>query len=196
MQKQEDIIRKAIKQVNSVVQKNPLAFLTESDIQCQLYTALLPLFGDIEPVSNTSIWGTAKPRTLKSISSKRLHSELLLPEGRIDLAILDLSATRFAFNSKGRFGHTQLESGNHVFIEIKVSRTHRSRIATQSRWLQLLHSDIQKLRAYPWLSFLLAYDFDFQLSQEHINEISRQAGSHTRFLYLKDDYMSNYFEQT
>jgi hypothetical protein len=65
--------------------------------------------------TNTSIWGTDSPNTLKLINSTRLHSELLLPKGRIDLAIVDLKATRFAFNSKGRFGHVQLEAGNHVF---------------------------------------------------------------------------------
>lgn len=194
MHKLESAIRGAIQRVNTIIREHPLAFLTESDIQCQLYAALLPAYGDLEPVSNTSVWGTGQPRTLKSIQSMRLHSELLLPEGRIDLAILDLCATRFAFNSKGRFGHAQLESGGHAFIEIKVSRTHRSRVTSKAKWLQLLHADFEKLRRYPWLSFLLAYDFDFQLSQEMINDLSKLAGPHTRFLYIKDDFKCCYFE--
>lgn len=188
MRKLESTIRGAIRRVNTTIQKHPLAFLTESDIQGQLYAALLPVYGVFEPVSNTSVWGTTLPRTLKSVQSMRLHSELLLPEGRIDIAVLDLCATRFAFNSKGRFGHAQLESGSHAFIRIKVSRTYRSSITSKARWLQLLSADLEKLRRYPWLSFLLAYDFDFQLPQEKIKALSKLAGPNTRFLYLKDDY--------
>ena len=108
MEQQEKNVRKAINQVNSIIQKNPLAFLTESDIQCKLYSVLLPFFGDLESVTNTPVWLTNSPNKLKPINSTRLHSELLLPEGRIDLAIIDLKAARFAFNSKGRFGHVQL----------------------------------------------------------------------------------------
>lgn len=195
MQDIESPIRDAIERVNADVRKHPLAFLTESDIQCRLYAALLPTYGDIEPVSNTHVWGTTQPRALQSIQSMRLHSELLLPEGRIDLAVLDLCATRYAFNSKGRFGHAQLESGNHAFIEIKLSRTHRSAVSTRAKWLQLLCADLEKLRRYPWLSFLLAYDFDFQFPQEEINALSKLAGPHTRVLYLKDDFECCYLEK-
>lgn len=195
MQALESTIRDAIQGVNANIRKHPLAFLTESDIQCQLYTTLLPAYGCLNPISNTSVWGTTQPRTLKPIQSMRLHSELLLPEGRIDLAILDLSATRFAFNSKGRFGHAQLEPGDHAFIEIKVSRTHRSGISTRARWMQLIHADLVKLRRYPWLSFLLAYDFDFLLPQEKINAFSKLAGPQTHIIYLKDDFECCYFEK-
>lgn len=195
MRSLESTIRGAIQQVNANVRKHPLAFLTESDIQCQLYAALLPAYGGLKPISNSFVWGTAQPRALKPVHSMRLHSELLLPEGRIDLAVLDFSATRFAFNSKGRFGHAQLESGSHAFIEIKVSRTHRSGVSTRARWLQLLGADLEKLRRYTWLSFLLAYDFDFQLPQEKISDLSKLAGPHTRFLYLKDVFGCCYLEE-
>jgi hypothetical protein len=193
MQDQERTIRGAIERVNVDVRNHPLAFLTESDIQCQLYAALLPSYGDIEPISNTYVWGATQPRALQCIRSMRLHSELLLPEGRIDLAVLDLRATRYAFNSKGRFGHVQLETGSHAFIEIKVSRTHRSAVSTRARWLQLLRADLEKLRRYSWLSFLLAYDFDFQLQQEEISALSKLAGPHTYLFYLKDDFECCYF---
>ena len=195
MQTLESTIRDAIQGVNANIREHPLAFLTESDIQCQLYTTLLPAYGCLNPISNTSVWGTTQPRTLKPIQSMRLHSELLLPEGRIDLAILDLSATRFAFNSKGRFGYSQLEPGNHAFIEIKVSRTHRSGVSTRARWIQLLHADLEKLRRYPWLSFLLAYDFDFLLPQEEINAFSKLAGPQTHIIYLKDVFECCYLEE-
>lgn len=191
----ESTIRGAIQRVNASVRKHPLAFLTESDIQSRLYAALLPAFGGLKPISNSFVWGTDQPSALKPVYSMRLHSELLLPEARIDLALLDLSATRFAFNSKGRFGYAQLESGSHAFIEIKVSRTHRSAVSTRARWLQLLGADLQKLRRYTWLSFLLAYDFDFELPQEKISDLSKLAGPHTRFIYLKDFFGCCYLKR-
>jgi hypothetical protein len=194
MRNLEGTIRGAIQRVNAEVREHPLAFLTESDLQCQLYAGLLPAYGRLEPVSNTFIWGTAQPRTPKPLQSMRLHSELLLPEGRIDLAILDLRATRFAFSSKGHFGYAQLQPGSHAFIEIKVSRTHRSSIG-KARWLRLLRADLDKLRRYPWLSFLLAYDFDFQLPPAEIRALSRMAGPRTRFLYLKDVFGCCYLEE-
>lgn len=191
----ESAIRDSIERVNAEIRRHPLAFLTESDVQCRLYAALLQDYGSMELVSNTYVWGTTQPQSLQPIQSIRLHSELLLPEGRIDLAVLDLRSTRYAFNSKGRFGYVQLESGNHVFIEIKVSRTHRSGVSTKARWLQLLRADLEKLSRYSWLSFLLAYDFDFQLSQEEINALSKHSSPNTRVLYLKDDFKCCYFEK-
>jgi hypothetical protein len=195
VQNLESVIRNSIERVNADIRKHPLAFLTESDIQCRLYAALLSAYGSIEPVSNMYVWGTTRPRPLQPIQSMRLHSELLLSEGRIDLAVLDLCATRYAFNSKGRFGHVQLESGSHAFIEIKVSRTHRSGVSTRARWLHLLRADLEKLSRYSWLSFLLAYDFDFQLPQDEISALSKLAGPHTCLLYLKDDFECCYFEK-
>jgi hypothetical protein len=194
MRSLERTIRAAIQRVNADVCKNPLAFLTESDIQCRLYAALLPTYGTLEPISNTFVWGTDQPRAPRPMNSMRLHSELLLPEGRIDLAILDLRNTRFAFNSNGRFGYAALESGRHAFIEIKVSRTHRSGISTRARWLRLLSADIRKLRRYPWLSFMLAYDFDFLLPQKEIRALSKLAGPNTRVIYLKDAFQCSYLE--
>ncbi len=195
MQDQENTIRCVIKEVNDRVRKHPLAFLTESDIQCQIYAALLPIYGGFESIPNVSVWGTDCPHPMNSMHTSRLHSELLLPEGRIDLAVLDISATRFAFNSNGRFGHAQLETGAHAFIEIKVSRTHRSNISSKARWLKYLRADIEKLRCYPWLSFMLAYDFDLRLSQGEIDTLSELAGPLTRVLYVKDIFGGRYTQR-
>jgi len=195
MQDLENTIKNAIRQVNERIQKHPLAFLTESDIQCHIYSELLPVYGGFEPISNTSVWGADCSKPLKPMQTSRLHSELLLSEGRIDLAVLDLCATRFAFNSKGRFGHVQLDHGEHAFIEIKVSRTHRSNISSKARWLKLLRADIEKLRRYSWLSFLLAYDFDLQLAQNEIDALSEFAGPFTRVLYFKNQLGVSYLQK-
>src|SRR5260370_35361874 len=98
----ERAIRRAIATVNSEVLANPLVFLTQSDIQSRLYAALLPSFGGIVEAKNASCWGLTRAR-MRAIYSSRLHAELLLPEGRIDLAILDLQATVFKFSPKGKF---------------------------------------------------------------------------------------------
>jgi len=195
MRRLESAIRHAIQRVNAEVREHPLAFLTESDLQCRLYAALLPTYGPLQPVTNTFVWGTEQPRPPKRVLSTRLHSEFLLPEGRIDLAVLDLRATRFAFNSKGRFGHAQLKTGDHAFVEIKVSRTHRSGISTKARWLKLLRADLKKLSRYSWLSFLLAYDFDFSLPESEIRALRRLAGPHTRLIYVRDAFGSQYLEE-
>jgi hypothetical protein len=101
------------------------------------------------------------------------------------LAILDLRATCFRFSAKGKFSHAQLEtSGNHAFLEIKVSRTHRSSLGGKSRWLYLLQADLNKLTRYPWLSFLLAYNFDIDgVSAADIAELRKATGPNTRLIY-------------
>jgi hypothetical protein len=185
MTKFERAIRHAIATVNSEVLANPLAFLTESDIQSRLYAELLPSFGGVVEATNASCWGLEKPKKLRPAYSSRLHSELLLPEGRIDLAILDLRATWFRFSPKGKFSHVQLgASGDHAFLEIKVSRTHRSSLGGKSRWLYLLQADLNKLSRYPWLSFLLAYNFDIAgLSTTDIAGLRKSTGPNTRLIY-------------
>jgi hypothetical protein len=185
MTKFERAIRHAIATVNSEILANPLVFLTESDIQSRLYAELLPSFGGVVEAPNTSCWGLEKARKLRPAYSSRVHSELLLPEGRIDLAILDLQATFFRFNSRGKFGHAQLgPTGNHAFLEIKVSRTHRSSLGGKSRWLYLLQTDLNKLARYPWLSFLLAYNFDINgVTATEIAGLRKSVGPNTRLIY-------------
>jgi len=182
--KLERDIRSAIAVVNSRVQKYPLAFLTESDVQSALFSALTPSYGIPAPLVETFAWGRGQQRKIKPVLSSRLHSEFLLPEGRIDLAILDLNATRYAFSPSGRLGHVQLGPGGHAFIELKVSRTHRSGISCRSVWQKRLSSDITKLARYQWLSFLLAYDFDMFLSRSQVLELRKSAGPLTRLTYL------------
>jgi hypothetical protein len=181
----ERAIRREIATVNSEVCANPLVFLTESDIQSRLYAALLPSFGGVVEATNASCWGLEKVRKLRPAYSSRLHSELLLPEGRIDLAILDLRSTVFKFSPKGKFSYAKLEaSGDHAFLEIKLSRTHRSSLGGKSRWLYLLQADLQKLNRYPWLSFLLAYNFDIDgVNATDIAGLRRSAGPNTRLIY-------------
>jgi hypothetical protein len=185
MTKFERAIRQAIATVNSEVKANPLVFLTESDIQSRLYAELFSSFGSVVEAKNASCWGLEKARTLMSTYSSRLHSELLLPEGRIDLAILDLRETLFRFSPKGNFSYVQLgTSGDHAFLEIKVSRTHRSSLSGKSRWLYLLQADLTKLKRYPWLSFMLAYDFDIDgVSATDIAGLRKSTGPNTRLLY-------------
>jgi hypothetical protein len=181
----ETEIRRAIAEINSRARKHPLAFLTESDVQAQLYAALLPVCGDVARVVQAAAWGAGETHKLKPVFSSPLHSELLLPEGRIDLAILDLSATRFTFSPKGHFSHAQLDdAGAHIFIEIKVSRTHRSSLGGRSRWLNLLRADLAKLSRYSWRTFLLAYDFDIGLSKSEVVDLRAYCGPSTRLVYL------------
>ncbi len=187
-------VRRAVSQVNATILVHPLSVLTEADIQARLYAALVPHFGGLQRVSNTFVWGTPRPRPLMSLMSVRLHSELRLLRGSVDLAILDLSATRFAFNSKGRFGHAQLQPGDHIFIELKATRTHRSQVSTRARWKDLIHADLEKLSQYAWPSLMLCYDFDFHLVGPEVADLKRRAGPRTQFLYFKDTHASCYFE--
>jgi len=189
------IVRTAIVEVNNKIRRDPLVALTESDIQCLLYASLLPHCGKLAPVTNVSMWGTQSRKRLKPLRSTLLHSELLLPDGRIDLAIIDLAAARFAFNSRGRFGYMQLEEGNHIFIEIKASRTHRSCVTSKHRWKHLLQSDIKKLKRYhPYACFLACYDFNNLLDAASIDELADLARPNVEFTYCKDVYSDSYLQ--
>ena len=136
---------------------NPILFFNEADLQTELFTLLLEKNNSQKEISNVYMWGTQKKKPLKRIFTKRVHSELLLPEGRIDLAVLDLDNVTFAVNSKGNFGHIQLRAGNHVVIEIKASRTNRSSITSKPQWSRLLTSDIFKLNKYVHPCFLCLF---------------------------------------
>ena len=188
------IVRTTIVEVNRKIRRDPLIALTESDIQCLLFASLFSYFGKKEPITNVFVWGTNIPKRLKPLWSTMLHSELLLPEGRIDLAILYLAAARFAFNSRGRFGGVQLEEGNHAFIEIKASRTHRSQVTSKHRCKQLLQSDINKLKRYPHLCFLVCYDFNDLLDTSSIHELADLAQPKVVFTYFKDVYSDSYLQ--
>jgi hypothetical protein len=180
----EKNIKRAVAAMNSKVTMHPLVFLTESDLQSALYSELLPSYGSLVPATRTRAWGRGEGRPLRAFLSSRLHTEFLLPEGRIDLAILDLSATWFTFGPGGSLGHVQLEPGAHAFIELKATRTHRSSVTCRSVWLKKLRSDLEKLSQYPWLSYVLAYDFDMLLAPKQILSLRRFAAPQTRLVYL------------
>ena len=181
--------------LNNKLKQNPLIAFNESDIKCYLYSLLLKKFGKLEQASNIRIWGTEKSLQIKPIISTILHSELLLPEGRIDLAIINLSNTRFAFNSKGRFGHVQFDDGNHVFIEIKATRTNRSAITSKHRWKKLIRADIEKLQKYKSnICFLLCYDFNDLLDDGSIETLAKPVGEDIEFIYIKDHFRDRYIK--
>jgi hypothetical protein len=125
--------------------KNPSIYFNESDIQSDLYSMLSEKFRKPIHIQKTWMWGTNKQKPIRPIFTRKVHSELLLPCGRIDLAILDVNNTKFALNSRGEFGHIQLEKGEHIFIEIKSSRTNRSKISSKRVWKNLILKDIEKL---------------------------------------------------
>ena len=188
------IIDESIKEINEIIYNNPLTVFNESDIQCYLYSILLKQFNNFEPVTNIHIWGTYDTPKTVPITTMRVHSELLLPEGRVDLAILDIENAKFAFNSKGKFGYVQFEGGNHVFIEIKTTRTSRSCIPSIPKWKKLIEDDIEKLKRYESnICYLLCYDFNNYLDDMSIKELSKKAGKNVNLVYIKDKYRNKYF---
>ena len=138
------VVRKRIEQLHRTFDKCPSIYLNESDLQAELFALLLQDFGETQRIENVSVWGPSRGCVPLPFMTRRLHCELLLPDGRVDLAVLDLAHVRFAMNSLGRFGHVQMEDGDHVFVEIKASRTNRSAITCSGTWTQLIKSDIEK----------------------------------------------------
>lgn len=158
---------------------------------------LLKRYDKEEEIKNIFVWGTRRSRTTRKVFSRRLHSELLLPEGRIDLAVLDLDNVRFAVNSKGRYGHIQLQKGNHIFIEIKASRTNRSCISSKNRWFKSILSDIKKLKyhsqKYAHHCFIACFDFSSLLDDDSVTSLKKQTNKNVELLYFRDDKENNYF---
>ena len=129
-------VKKEIRSIGEFISKHPFVFFNEADIQAELFSRLLVGFGDHFKIPNRQVWGVSKQPLTRSCITRRLHSELLLPEGRIDIAIVDPAAVHLGINSKGRFGHIQLSEGDHIFIEIKASRTNRSSITSRNQWIK------------------------------------------------------------
>ena len=179
------LVKTCIEELNRKVRKNPLAYLSESDVQSELFAILLRRFNRLERVKNVYMWGT-KIKGVAPVFSRQLHSEFLLAEGRIDLALLDLKKVMMAFNSRGRFGHLQPEeSRKHVFIEIKSSRTNRSRVSSKHRWIQLVMSDIRKLNEYKNACFLICYDFDDLLGKADVSSLAAKAHKNVVVIYVR-----------
>lgn len=179
------LVKTCIKELNRKVRKNPLAYISESDVQSELFAILLRRFNRMERVKNVYVWGT-KTNGVEPVFSRQLHSEFLLPEGRIDLALLDLKKVRMAFNSRRRFGYLQPEeSRKHVFIEIKSSRTNRSSVSSKHRWVQLVMSDIRKLNNYKNACFLICYDFDDLLGKADVSSLAAKAHKNVVVIYVR-----------
>ena len=185
-------VRECISQIQDKFNAYPALYFNESDLQCELFALLLDRFGDNCEISNVFVWGTDKITRTRQCISRRVHSELLLPGGRIDLAILDLSHVRFAMNSRGRFGHIQLEPGGHVFIEIKASRTNRSSITSKNSWIQSIERDIDNLNAHAYRSFMLCFDFGGILDDLTIARLIARKRENVEFLYFTNEIRDNY----
>jgi|SRR5271155_748078 len=188
--------RRCIETLRSNVLSNPLCYFSESDLQSELFALLLSEFPSVLPITNTSVWGTLNPKRLRRCCSRRVHSELLLPEGRIDVAVLDLEKVRLAANSRGRFGHIQLQDGEHIFIELKSTRTNRSVVSSVHRWNRLLEADIQRLNRYSHQCFLLCFDFCGLLPDSQTESLRKCANPNVELIYVKTDFDRCLFDST
>jgi len=186
-------IRECISKVQEKFQKYPTLYLNESDIQSDLFSMLSIKLGEPIRINKIFMWGTSEKKPNKPIFSMRIHSELLLPEGRIDLAILDLKNTKSAMNSRGRYGYISIEQGNHIFIEIKSSRTNRSKITSRNKWKELILKDIDKLNKYSYPCFLLCFDFRDLLKSDDILFLNKKAKENVELVYcvsaIKEQYL-------
>lgn len=194
---QEDTLaftRDCILKIEERFRDNPSIYFNESDIQADLFSMLLAKFRRPIRIKKILLYGTIKQKPLKPIFTRRLHSELLLPEGRIDLAILDLNNIKFAMNSRGKYGHIQLEKGEHVFIEIKSSRTNRSSISSKHEWKKLILKDIEKLNKYTCQGFLLCFDYRDILEEKDVLFLRKKVTKNVEFIYcispIKDNFLN------
>lgn len=188
-------VRDCIEIISRNFYENSNMYFCESDLQSHLFTLLLEKF-DEEYELGIYVWGTDKPKKVKNIITRKLHSELLLPEGRIDLAILDLDKVNFAVNSKGRNPGIRVSEGNHIFIEIKASRTSRSSITSKHRWENLILSDVKKLNKYKNKCFMLCFDFENLLDENDTASIREKANKNIDLYHIKSCYEDNYFCQS
>jgi len=186
-------IKNCIDEISSSFHDTSYLFFNESDLQSYLFSLLLKDF-NAEYELNTSVWGTDKPKKVNKIITRRLHSEFLLPDGRVDLAVLDLNAARFAVNSKGRNPGIRINKGNHAFIEIKASQTSRS-IISKSQWKKLIIKDIYKLNKYENISFMLCFDYSNILNENEIELIRQKANVNVELHYIKNSYKKNHFSE-
>lgn len=186
------LVRECITKISDIFYRNSNIYFSESDLQSNLFALLLEKF-DAKDELKTFVWGTDNPKKVKKVITRKLHSELLLPEGRIDLAVLDLEKTVFAVNSKGRNPGIRVEKGNHIFIEIKASRTNRSSITSKNRWYELILSDIEKLNRYTSQCFMLCFDYEHLLGENEISSIRDNANNNVDLHYIKSCHGSSYF---
>ncbi|TSA09790.1 MAG: hypothetical protein D4R73_06340 [Deltaproteobacteria bacterium] len=186
-------IKDCIDRIGKSFSDNSALYFSESDLQSELFSFLLHELPSEGRIPNTSVWGTQRDPVLRPFSSRALHTELLLPEGRIDLAILDLDNVTVSVNSRGRFGHLQLQDGDHVFIEIKASRTNRSQITSKPAWVKSIRSDIVKLGRYGHPCFMLCFDFSGILSNTEIEGLKAEAKQNVEIRYFVDPCKDHWF---
>lgn len=184
--------RECIHNLSENFRINPDLYFNESDLQSCLFALLLKKFNGENEINNINVWGTDKKKKVRTVSTRKLHSELLLPEGRIDLAVLEIENIRFAVNSRGRNPGFQVEEGNHIFIEIKASRTNRSNISSKNRWYKLIASDIEKLNKYTNKCFMLCFDFNLLLGDWEVSSLKEKAHENIEIFYFQTDKSTNY----
>lgn len=172
-----ETVKKQIRSLGEFICKHPFVYFNEADIQAELFSRLLVDFGDHFRIPNRQVWGVRKQPSIKSCITRRLHSELLLPEGRIDIAIVDPAAVHISINSKGRFGHIQLSEGNHIFIEVKVSRTNRSSITSKNQWIKVIEKDLEKLIKYTHTSIMFCFDFNKLIDKTTVTKMKKYSGN-------------------
>ncbi len=187
-------VREMILDLAVKFKSTPTLFLNESDLQAELYTKLFSKYGDELEIVKSSVWGTDTPKVVRKVYTRRLHSELLLPEGRVDLAILDIDNIKIAVNSKGKFGGIRFENGNHIFIELKSSRTNRSQVTSKNKWFTLLFEDINKRRHYTNPSFLICFDFNGYYDEEKISDLQDNKPSNLEIFYFYSEKAIYYFK--
>ncbi len=197
MKKDTVFVRESIHKLGDKYRANPTSFFNESDLQSELFQLLLKRYDKEEEIENIFVWGTRRSRTTRKVFSRRLHSELLLPEGRIDLSVLDLKNVRFAVNSKGRYGHIQLQKGNHIFIEIKASRTNRSYISSKNKWFEAILSDIKKsnyhAKRHAHHCFVVCFDFNNLMDDTLVSSLRKQTTRNVELFYFSNNKELNYF---
>jgi hypothetical protein len=187
------LVRECIAKISDIFYRNSDIYFSESDLQSNLFALLLEKFDVEDEIKKPFVWGTDNPKKVKKVITRKLHSELLLPEGRIDLAVLDLEKTVFAVNSKGRNPGIRVEEGNHIFIEIKASRTSRSSITSKNRWYELILSDIEKLNRYTSQCFMLCFDYGHLLGEKEVSSIREKVNKNIELYYIKSGHGSSYF---
>jgi hypothetical protein len=188
------IVEECIDRLCKNFSDNSLLYFSESDLQSELFSLLLHELPLDTMIPNISVWGTQRAPAVRPCISRTLHTELHLPEGRIDLAVLDLAWVTMSVNSRGRFGHIQLRDGGHVFIEVKASRSNRSQVTSKPAWVKSIRSDIIKLNRYTHLCFLLCFDFSGMLTEKEIEALKTGANQNVTIRYFIDPRKDQWFD--
>lgn len=190
----KNIVKECIDRLGKNFSDNSLLYFSESDLQSELFSLLLHELPPETMIPNISVWGTQRAPVVRPCISRTLHTELHLPEGRIDLAVLDFAGVTMSVNSRGRFGHIQLQDGYHIFIEVKASRSNRSQVTSKTAWIKSIRSDIVKLNKYTHLCFLLCFDFSGILTKNEIEALKVGANQNVTIRYFVNPRRDQWFD--